>query len=214
MATEVETLRSQLASLQKTVGSLQTENSTLKQRPVPVEELPIDEQPFYEVVNSPIYTADDQLFPPGVQFRDKFGTMIPNECTMPLNGAAQRVFNAWQASLPDGGQMPSVEHVLQAAMEMRPRDGEPEKDFNDWQAAILKRAISLRNGAPTRQRPVLEPFRGEDVPLMSNVRIQGRDPRRNPSAAALVREPIAAADKQQPPVGSRADLLGRYGASV
>lgn len=202
---EIDTLRA-------LVKSLQTENATLKQRPAVVEELPVDQQPLYEVVNCPqgLYTADDQLLPEGVQFRDKFGTMVPCEAMMPLNEAAKRRFADWQASLPLAGYQPPLDDVIRAAMEFRPREGEPELSLIDFQKAIVNRAIELRHAVKTAPRPYIEPMRNDGVPLMSNTRIQGRDPRRNISSTAVVRAPVAPADKPEPPVGSRADLLGRF----
>ena len=218
MANEHEQLRvlqAQLSAMQKRMQALEDENTRLLERPAPIEELPSHEQPIYEVINESIFTADDQLFPPGVQFADKFGSFIPNENTMPLNDAAKARYAEWQRSLPLGGENLSLDAIVEAATMLRPRSGDKELNHIEFQTALIQKALELRNKPNSARRPVsLQPQRSDDAPLMSNVRIQGRDPVRKQALTSIVREPIAPADKAQPPVGSRADLIGRHAPAL
>jgi hypothetical protein len=210
---DVAKLQALVATLQKQKDDLLAENNSLRGE-LPPEPLALDDQPLYEVVNQAIFTQDDQWLPPGVQFRDKFATMIPNECMMPLNSAAQRRYREWEDSLPLRGEQPPLEHVLQAAMELRPRAGDPEIGHIEFQTAVLRRALELRGAAPRRRPVSIQPFRGTDAPLMSNVRINGAPRAAVQRAAQVVRGPVMPANMEQPPVGSRSDLLGLYGAQL
>lgn len=165
MSNELDDLRAKLKQLER-------ENAKLKSLPTPLAPLPLDEQPEYEVVNGLVYTADNQQLPPGVTFRDLYGTMIPSEATLPLNDAAKRRYAEWQRTLPAEGDIPMLDHMLEAAVSMRGSD----LAGPDWQKAVLARAIDIKHG-PAAQRPrvALAPHRPTDAPLMTNVRMKGRE---------------------------------------
>lgn len=166
MSNELDDLRAKLKQLER-------ENAKLKSLPAPLQPLPLDEQPEYEVVNGLVFTADLQQMPPGIKFRDIYGTMIPSEATLPLNEPAKRRYAEWQRTLPAEGDIPMLDHMLEAAVAMRNSD----LAGPDFQKALLARAIDIKHGGSTqRPRVALAPHRPTDAPLMTNVRIKGREP--------------------------------------
>jgi hypothetical protein len=201
---KVAALEKERADLQRTVERQQGELSTL-----PVV-LPDHERPVYEIINEAFVSPDDVYYPVGAQFADMTGRIIPNENMVPLNEPARERIHAWHESLPQKDRMVSADDLLQAAVELRPREGDAEISNADWATAVLNKAMQLRfgqkNAAP---RGHTMPVTPGDVPIMSNTRIMGRDMPRGPSTTELKRDPINPADKAQPVI-PRSELLGKH----
>ena len=159
---DLEIMRSQIAALEKANASLlEKVHAAGAMRPA-VQMLSTEEQPVYEIVNEAFYSPDDVLYPVGTQFADVTGMIIPNENMHPLNEPAKRRIQHWMDSLPVAGAQPSIEHILQAAMEMRPREGESPLSMIEFQTATIKRAMEIKyNGQSNAPRPATLPVRAK-----------------------------------------------------
>ena len=214
---DFKALQKQLGALTKKVADLQTENVTLKQeRGDAVTILPPGEAPVYEL-SAPYFSPDDVWYPEGAQIEDITGLIVPNESMVPLNAAAERRVRDWQDRLPGKDRTPPLELIVQAAVEMRPKEGDAVLTHVEFQKAVMHKAIELHyerlgmSPAEARKRPTVLPARpNPNVPLMSNTRINGQVRQPAPLATRLHGQPVSPADKAAPPVGtSHTTNLGR-----
>ena len=147
--------------------------NSLKQATGGVELLAPEEVPIYEIGEGGYYSADDVLYPAGIQIEDVTGSIVPNEQMIPLNEAAERRMQAYLETLPQAGMMPG----------------------ND------------------QHRLAVRPQRAGPVPMMSNTRIRegevhglghvmGPAPGRGPVRTRVRAQPLAAAQKAAPPMGT------------
>jgi hypothetical protein len=201
----VEALERELAhaqrALSETRGQLARTTEQLEATlPIPI--LPIEEQPFYEVVEAAVYTADNYYYPVGSRFRDKTGTMIPSASFMPLNGPAEKRVREWRASLPDGDETPNTDAILDAAYEISPFDAEGNlKAEAVYKASLVKLAIEKRNERKNvRHDPAKTALPGSHrhpsaVPMMTGMRKSFTEPvRRAAPLAERVDQPASASD--------------------
>lgn len=143
----------------------------------PVRILPENEQPFYEVINAPYYSADGLLYEVGSRFRDLTGTIIPSESFLALNEPAKQRVSDWLMSLPDGDETPNTDAILEAAMEVNPFNDDGSRVAEaEYKAAVVKQAILKKNEkkGPSHD-PKKEAFAGATrnpahAPMMTNMR--------------------------------------------
>ena len=195
----------------------------LKQATGGVTLLSPEEVPIYEIGEGSYYSADDVLYPPGVQIEDLTGTIVPNENMIPLNEPAERRMSEMLQSLPRGGNTPSHELIIEAASMVLPAFDPAGKDpleaRAELQRMILDQAMRLRMkqvgmlpGEASQHLPVRPPRSGP-VPMMSNTRIRQGDvygqhlpgpaPGRSGPARTRVRaQPVSASQKAAPPMGT------------
>ena len=157
------------------------------------------DEPFYEC-GDPYYSSDDVYYPAGARFVDLTGAMRPNETMIPLNAAAEQRMRAYLDTLPNQQRTPTLANMVEAAMKVRPREGDDPKVLADMQARMLREAFEIQYGvgpdklAPADARPAPRP-RG-NVPMMPNTNIVGGEPGRGVRGATrFVSEPIAPAHK-------------------
>jgi hypothetical protein len=106
---------------------------------MPMQALPEDEQPVFELT-APYFSQDCVYYPEGAVLKDPFGTMPLNEFMYPLNEPAQIRYDAYMNSLPGGGT-PSLDLIMEAAMELRPRSDDDPHATARYHAAVLERAM-------------------------------------------------------------------------
>ena len=204
-----------LEALERQNAALAKRNNELETALAASEPLPEDERPVYEIVNEAYYSPDDIYYPVGAQFTDVTGTIIPSEAMVPLNEPAKARMRDWLESLPASRKTPPIELIIQAATELRPRDGEATPNLADFNKAVLERALSLAldgsKATPSAGRQVTMPAKPGNVPLMSNTRINNRQIiTKGPRFTELRQEAVAPADKREPVVSTKADMLGRF----
>lgn len=225
-AQQFEAMRRQLVEL---TGAY----NDLKQATGGVTLLAPEEVPIYEIGEGGYYSADDVLYPAGVQIEDITGTIVPNEQMIPLNAAAERRMNAMLQALPRGGNTPSHELIIEAAAMVLPAfdasGKDPQKAREELQKQILDQAMRLRmkqaGMLPGDDSPRLR-VQGErrgPVPMMSNTRIRQGEvfdrghlagtapmPTRNAPHTRVRSQGLAAAQKSAPPMGTvQNDTIGR-----
>lgn len=134
----------------------------------------------------------------GAIVRDIYGSMTPSTTMIPLNPAAEVRHAAVMAALPPE-DMPSIDHLVSAAMEMKPEDNEDPRLFAEYQGRILQRALEKKFAAegripsddPRQPAPYKRPVRANDpnIPIMQNTRIRSlaatERPIGGPPASAL-----------------------------
>lgn len=176
--------------------------------------LPPDDQPAYEIINcaSGYFSPDCIFYPEGARFVDVTGSITPCEAFLPLNRPAEARMDAWLRSLPSQTRTPPIDLILESAMKLRPQEGGAEMDRTEFFAAVMHDAIeAARKGGrslPINQ-PITRPVKMDGVPLMTNSRLDGRLAAPSAPATRYLGEGPAPADKREPPVTSRAELLGR-----
>jgi hypothetical protein len=174
-------------------------------------------EPFYECVE-PFYSSDDVYYPAGARFVDVTGIMTPNENMIPLNGAAEQRLRAYLDSLPQQQRTPTLANMVEAAMKVRPRQGDDPALMAEMQARMLREAFDIQYGVggPTEPAQLRQPAqRRANVPLMSNTRILGGDPQRGVARTRFVSEPIAPAHKTTRVMGGvQSNPLGTEQAGV
>ena len=184
-----------------------------------------EEVPIYEIGEGGYYSADDVMYPAGIQIEDVTGAIIPNEGMIPLNAPAERRMEAYLRSLPKGGHTPSHELIIEAAAMVLPSydaaGRDPLEAKTALHSAILDQAMRLRmkqqgmlpgNDAP---RLAVRPQRSGPAPMMSNTRIRqgdvfdrghlagpGSAPARGPIQTRVRAVPLAPAQKSAPPMGT------------
>ena len=223
----------QFEAMRRELVALHGKYNELKEATGGVTLLAPEEVPVYEIGEGGYYSADAVLYPAGVQIEDITGTIIPNEQMIPLNAAAERRMNAMLQALPRGGHTPSHELIIEAASMVLPSfDGtgkDPVKAREELQRQILDMATRLRMKAagmlPGDDSPRLR-VQGErrgPVPMMSNTRIRQGDvfdrghlagtapmPQRGPTHTRVRNQPLAAAQKNAPPMGTvHNETIGR-----
>jgi len=197
---QVKYLSEQLRALQ---GHVELENES--------------ENPIYELL-APFMSPDDIYYPEGARFEDVTGGLIPpNEFMEPKNAAAERCMRAWLRTLPSAQKTPAFENIIEAAMQVRPKEGDDAQSMAEYQGKILQRALELqyqKQGILPKDMPEPEnlksPQRIGNVPVMANTRISGQSSFKAPAKTKLRADPVSAADKAAPAIAtSRSELLGR-----
>ena len=197
--------------------------NSLKQATGGVELLAPEEVPIYEIGEGGYYSADDVLYPAGIQIEDVTGSIVPNEQMIPLNEAAERRMQAYLETLPQAGTTPSHELIIEAASMVLPSFDASGKDpleaRAELQKQILDQAMRLRMKQAgmmpgnDQHRLAVRPHRAGPVPMMSNTRIRegevhglghvmGPAPGRGPVRTRVRAQPLAAAQKAAPPMGT------------
>jgi hypothetical protein len=95
--------------------------------------------PVYRLLAPGFY--DDTYFLDGEELVIK---MTPNEHMQPLNRSAGERYEQWLGSLPGAGANLKLEDIVEAAHMMRPREGVPELEHDDWTKAVLTLAMKLK----------------------------------------------------------------------
>ena len=181
---QFEALQAQLADLRRVVATN-------------VDAMP--DEPFYECAE-PFYSSDDVYYPAGARFVDVTGRMRPNETMIPLNSAAESKMREYLDSLPNAQRTPTMANMVEAAMRVRPREGDDPKMLAEMQARMLREAFEIQYGvgpdklAPADSRPA--PRQKASVPMMPNTKIIGGDPTRQVRGATkFMADPVAPAHK-------------------
>lgn len=179
------------------------------------------EEPFYECLE-PFYSSDDVYYPAGARFVDVTGLMRPNETMLPLNSAAEAKMRAYLDSLPNQQRTPTLANMVEAAMKVRPREGDDPKMLAAMQARMLSEAFEIQYGVgpdqlkPSETRPA--PRLKSNAPLMPNTRIIGMEPSRGDrrtGSTRFVSEPVAPAHKATRVMGGvQSNPLGTEQAGV
>lgn len=178
-AEEARALRRQLSQTTALAHALGEQIELMRSAPVPGELLPPEEAPAYELT-APWYSPDDVYYPAGTRVEDLTGEIVPNEHMVPLNAAAEDRMVTYLTRLPTQGT-PNLDHIIQAAMELRPREGEDPRLVADYHGRVLQRAMELKfkqegKLAPEpgdRPRlPAKLPTRPGHVPIMPNTHIR------------------------------------------
>ncbi len=179
------------------------------------------DEPFYECLE-PFYSSDDVYYPAGARFVDVTGLMKPNETMLPLNAAAEKKMRAYIDSLPNQQRTPTLANMVEAAMKVRPREGEDPKMLAQMQARMLAEAFEIQYGVgPDQLKPAetrLSPRSKANVPMMPNTHIVGgetfRGDRRTGSTR-FVSDPVAPAHKATRVMGGvQSNPLGSEQAGV
>lgn len=170
------------------------------------------EAPVYELA-SPYFSPDDVFYPEGAQFEDITGRIIPNEAMIPMNEPARKRVAEWINSQPGKARTPPLELIMQAAMELRPKEGAAEMPVSDFMQAVMARAIERHYGPNAtedmRKAPTMPRRADPNVPLMSNTRINNQVGAGARTPATRLRQaPIAPANKAAPPTGGVSTNLG------
>lgn len=218
--TQLDALRAQIADLTGTVARQKGELEAAEARAAQAMAaagpavLPPGEAPVYELVKA-WFSPDDIYYPEGTQFEDITGRVIPNEDMIPLNDPARKRMSDWIASQPSQTRTPPLELIMQAAMELRPKEGQQELPVADFMKLVMSKAIDRHcaaMGVPreTMSKPQTMPRRPDpSVPLMSNTKINGQTGAGARQPATRLRQAATApADKAAPPTGGRTTNLG------
>lgn len=167
------------------------------------------DEPAYRVINNGVY-MDDTLWLEGEEIIFD-GT--PNDSLEPMNAAAEMKMRQWKMNLPDSGKT-KFEDMVQAAWEMRPREGMPELAMADFYGAVVKRAMELRikregGGNEEVAKPFFTmPKHNANVPPMSNMsfgeaaRPVVPGPRKDPSVQHMPQAQQTRARKLPPVMGN------------
>ena len=208
-------LRAQVAEMGKQLALVVQRNKELEAAAVG-SVLPVEDRPVYEIVNSPGYFSPDCIYyPEGVQFIDLTGTITPCEAFLPLNRAAEERMDEWLRSLPSQTRTPPIDSIMEAAMTLRGIDGGDSMNRADYFTSVMHKALELAQQAGQRveiSQPITRPVKMDGVPLMTNSRINGRQNASGVAATKYLGEGPSAADKREPPMTSKSDLLGRFAA--
>ena len=213
---QVAALQQQLGAVTKKLAELSSENVALKKTVgEQVTILAPGDAPVYEL-SGPYFSPDDVYYPEGVQFEDITGTITPNDVMIPMNAAAEKRVRDWMARQPSKTRTPPLELIVQASMELRPKEGEDSRSLIDQQTLVLRRALELHHErmgispAQSERGSVLPRRADPNVPLMSNTRINGSAGQRHQQATRLREAAVAPADKSVPPMGTRSSAIGAH----
>jgi hypothetical protein len=229
-AEDVAALRRQLADLTDAYSGLKAATGGLTI-------LQPDETPVYELTQ-PWYSPDDVYYPAGTQVEDVTGSIVPNEFMVPLNEAAEDRMTEYLQRLPTQGT-PNLEFIIQAAMELRPREGDDPRLAAEYNARVLERAMMLKFKAEGRlapepgdrpRLPVRMPVRQGETPIMPNTNIRqgdrfggdyrsrfmpGQTRGQRPAATRMRQVAPSAAERVAPVLGTVASQpLGNVGPGV
>lgn len=100
----------------------------------------------------------------------------PNHHMQPLNRAAGAQMAVWLEGLPGAGQNSTPEDLIEAAMMLRPREGEPVLNHQEFNKAVIKLAAELKAKRDGRGAPALpsgqvpRPATNPTAPPMANAR--------------------------------------------
>lgn len=176
---QLAAMNARLAETARVAESATAELALFKQTTGGVMFLPPEEVPAYELTQ-PWYSPDDVYYPAGTMVEDITGQITPNEHMIPLNAAAEDRMVAYLQKLPAQGT-PNFDHIIQAAMEMRPREGDDPRIAAEYHGRVLQRAMELKYKAEGRlarepgdrpRVPVKLPTKPGQVPIMPNTRIR------------------------------------------
>jgi|SRR5579862_1116542 len=231
---EIRALRAELARRNHHIAALEQATGGLTV-------LEPEERPVYEMLE-PWFSPDCVYYPTGAQVEDITGTIVPNEHMVPLNAAAEARMMEYLSALPDSGTLPR-DLLIEAAMQIRPREGDDPRLVAEYHGRVVERAMELkymREGRikpgpgekPPVRMPVRLPTKPGHVPVMANVRIRevhqedrfggyrdrfmpGTLPQR-PANVTRQRAPAqSAAEKSAPVMGTVASQpLGNVGPGV
>lgn len=219
----------EFAEMRRALIALTGQYNELKEATGGVTLLAPEEVPIYEIGEGGYYSADDVLYPAGIQIEDITGSIIPNEQMIPLNAAAERRMSAYLHSLPrHGASAVSAELWIEATAAVLPtfngsgmspmdRDAELHRLVLAQVSKIRAKEMGLSDVAA--HLPV-RPQRAGPVPMMSNTRIRAGDQfgvgqiaaplARGPVQTRVRAQPLAPAQKAAPPMGSVANqTIGR-----
>jgi hypothetical protein len=220
----IATLQGQVADLSQRFGELAAHASSM-------EFLPPEDVPVFEVGPGGYYSADDVLYPEGVQVEDITGRMPLNEQLIPLNEPADRRIAKYLNSLPQHGT-PNHEFVIEAAFrqlaQLQGMGDTPEARAAFGERVLMDagqikmKQLGLQPGDAGMRAPAAPAHRPGNVPLMSNTRIRhDASPLGHTAPPAPGRGPVqtrqrapaaAPAHKVAPPMSTvRTDNLGRVG---
>lgn len=172
---EFAALRQELAVLSAAYGDLKAATGG-------VTILAPEETPVYELTQ-PWFSPDDVYYPAGTQVEDITGSIVPNEFMIPLNAAAEARIEEYLTRLPTYGT-PSIEHIIEAAMRLRPREGDDPALAAQYHGRVLEEAMRLKFKAEGRLAPeagdrprvaLKMPTREGDAPIMPNTHIRQGD---------------------------------------
>ncbi len=181
-AAEFAEMRRQLGALTSQLATVSHAYSDLKAATGGITLLAPEETPVYELT-APWYSPDDVYYPAGTQVEDITGSIIPNENMVPLNEAAELRMEEYLARLPHQGT-PPMEYIIEAAMQLRPREGDDPRLLAAYHGEVLKHAMVLKAKSEGRiapepgdrpRLPLRMPTRQSDAPIMSNTRIRQGD---------------------------------------
>ena len=212
----LERVQEQMTLLSKRLLAVEAEN--LELRGSIVSESDDSTAPKYMVLAGGYYSPDDVLYPEGSIFEDLTGRITPNEQMEPMNAAAERKMREYLHRLPLVGRTPTVDLIMEAAMQLRPKDGDEAMTNAEFQGMVLQRALELKyqkeGVVPPKDIQMTErslPKQMGNVPVMANTRVSGSSSFKQPSQTKLRQAPVAPADKAQPvDGGSRSSLIGRF----
>ena len=223
---EMAVMSRQLAEAAHLAESATAELGALRQHTL--APLPPDETPVYELIQ-PWFSPDCVYYPAGTQVEDITGTITPNEHMVPLNAAAETRMLDYLSTLPDSGAL-STEHIVQAAMEMRPREGDDPRLVAEYHGRVLQRAMEIRferegklaprpGERPAPRMPLRLPTRPGTVPVMGHTRIRNVEPDERLSDAyrgrfapgAPLARPAAATRQRSAPVSAAQREAPVYG---
>jgi hypothetical protein len=176
---EIRRLRERAEAAEAALAAKDEQMAALAQA-LPLQ--PLDEPPEYELTEY-YFSQDCVLYPPGSVFRDLYGTVIPSPSMIALNAAAEERYDRYMASLPGGETQPTHEQIVEAAMEIRPREGDDPRLVAEFHGKVLERALLKRFAAqghlprePGQPQQRVRPQRPQrpdpNIPIMSNVRIR------------------------------------------
>ncbi len=231
----------EFADLRHQLAALSNAYSELKQATGGLTLLPPEETPVYELTQ-PWFSPDDVYYPAGTQVEDITGSIVPNEFMIPLNAAAEARLTEYLSVLPHQGT-PSMEYIIEAAMTLRPREGDDPRLAAQYHGEVLKRAMELKYKAEGRlarepgdrpRLPIRLPTKPGQVPIMPNTRIRqvvaedrfdgyrgrfmpGMGPLQNarPSATRMRQPAPSAAERVAPVLGTvSSHPLGNVGPGV
>jgi len=129
------------------------------------------EGPVYELLADCFF--DDSLWLTGEHIATD---MTPNHHMQPLNKAAGERIELWLSTLPETGSNLRVDDLLEAAMMLRPKEGDAELSSADFHAAVLRRASQLKakreGGSGMTVPPIVQSAAGiKNAPAMPNANI-------------------------------------------
>lgn len=181
----------QSAEILRQIAELRAKNADLEARLQTSTDFPTT-NPVYEILEPGFYSSDDVYYPVGAQVEDLLGTMIPNECMVPMNAAARERSEAYIASLPEGRRTPNLGTIVETAMKMRPREGDDPNRMADFAGRLLAEAFRADYGADPsggRSAPQM-PVKRDGVPLMPNTRIGKGGSPQAPGSTRVARLPL------------------------
>lgn len=130
--------------------------------------------PVYELLADCFF--DDSLWLAGEHIATD---MTPNHHMHPLNKAAAERVEMWLSTLPQAGSNLRVDDLLEAAMMLRPKEGDAELTTADFHSAVVRLAGQIKakreGGQGLTLPPVVQSASGiKNAPPMPNANIESR----------------------------------------